>query len=524
MPYPTAPSQVTDIRIEDNVFSNEGSDQVRGAIDLGMDPGAGHAQVTDVTIARNRFVHYPGDQSVVKLAVGGASSLIQDVTIRANAFSESRTPVELVPHAGRAREDATGSRIIGTRIVGNTFTNDFQPISIIGGLGTADSSASGDLVEDTLISENQFSGNQHPAIVLTGGFVFDWSPIINATGNVIRNTQILNNVIDAGRIASGISIFGGMPGGTGNRVDGVRIVNNTLVRSSGYPGLDITANSSLGGTGNSVSGVAVLNTIFQGSGTDVSGDVKPDVRFSITSMPGFAGVNGNIAADPRFVDPARGDFRLRAGSPAVDAGTGEGAPATDLDDRARFDDPATPNRGAGAPPYVDIGAYEYGAPARPRLTVSVEELGGTGIVMSIPAGISCPTLCSASFDEKAAVRLTATADAGSRFLGWSGACSGLSGCSLTMDAAKSAAASFGVAPYTVSVTRVGEGQVTSAPAGIACPRRCAASFAPDSVLRLRAFPAKGFRFAGWSGGCTGTSRCMITVESDLRVRAVFRRR
>jgi hypothetical protein len=58
--------------------------------------------------------------------------------------------------------------------------------------------------------------------------------------------------------------------------------------------------------------------------------------------------DGDTSADPsddRFVE---GDYRLREGSPAIDAGTPSGAPATDLDGTAR---PC----GEG----IDIGAYEY---------------------------------------------------------------------------------------------------------------------------------------------------------------------
>ncbi len=57
---------------------------------------------------------------------------------------------------------------------------------------------------------------------------------------------------------------------------------------------------------------------------------------------------GNLCGDPRFVRPAwgePGDYHLQAGSPAVDGGTTEGAPDTDLDGRT-----------CNGPP--DIGAYE----------------------------------------------------------------------------------------------------------------------------------------------------------------------
>ena len=68
--------------------------------------------------------------------------------------------------------------------------------------------------------------------------------------------------------------------------------------------------------------------------------------------------NGNIVADPLFVDRAAGNYELAAGSPAIDAGRGTLAPSTDIRGRARFDDPGMPNTGTGFPSYVDIGAFE----------------------------------------------------------------------------------------------------------------------------------------------------------------------
>jgi hypothetical protein len=59
-----------------------------------------------------------------------------------------------------------------------------------------------------------------------------------------------------------------------------------------------------------------------------------------------------------------GDLRLQPGSPAIDAGSNEYVPddvTTDFDRNPRFvDDPATePDTGAGDPPIVDMGAYEF---------------------------------------------------------------------------------------------------------------------------------------------------------------------
>ena len=68
----------------------------------------------------------------------------------------------------------------------------------------------------------------------------------------------------------------------------------------------------------------------------------------------------SIQADPRFVNPAAGDFHLLAGSPAIDAADSgvPNWPATDAEGQARRDDPAVPNTGQGPVPYADLGALE----------------------------------------------------------------------------------------------------------------------------------------------------------------------
>jgi hypothetical protein len=80
-------------------------------------------------------------------------------------------------------------------------------------------------------------------------------------------------------------------------------------------------------------------------------------------------LGGNLWSDPLFVNPAAGNFRLRRGSPAIDAGDNTLLPlhiVTDLEGNPRFiDDPATPNTGipggAGGPAITDLGAYEFQA-------------------------------------------------------------------------------------------------------------------------------------------------------------------
>ncbi|MBK8536966.1 MAG: hypothetical protein IPL59_18855 [Candidatus Competibacteraceae bacterium] len=73
------------------------------------------------------------------------------------------------------------------------------------------------------------------------------------------------------------------------------------------------------------------------------------------------------------------------------------------------------------------------------LTVSK---AGTGSGTVTGTGINCGSDCTESYASGTSVILTATADTGSTFAGWNGACSGTGNCMLTMSAVKSAAATF----------------------------------------------------------------------------------
>ncbi|MCH8343272.1 MAG: right-handed parallel beta-helix repeat-containing protein [Planctomycetes bacterium] len=106
-----------------------------------------------------------------------------------------------------------------------------------------------------------------------------------------------------------------------------------------------------------------------------------DADISITTVRytdiqgGWRGT-GNIDADPMFVDPVNGDFRLLSGSPSIDAGNNWGVPIdaddydqdgntaelfpVDLDGNPRFNaDKADFDPGCGVPVVVDMSAYEY---------------------------------------------------------------------------------------------------------------------------------------------------------------------
>ena len=166
-------------------------------------------------------------------------------------------------------------------------------------------------------------------------------------------------------------------------------------------------------------------------------------------------------------------------------------------------------RNAGTLFLDDLGLTEIGGgPTTQTLTVSKAGTGA-GTVTSSPGGISCGADCSEAFTQGTSVTLSQSAAAGSTFAGWSGACSGTGGCTVTMDQARSVTATFtAVTPQqTLTVTKggTGTGTVTSSPAGINCGSDCSAGLRPGHERDADASrPAPDSVFAGWSGACSGT--------------------
>jgi hypothetical protein len=100
--------------------------------------------------------------------------------------------------------------------------------------------------------------------------------------------------------------------------------------------------------------------------------------------------------------------------------------------------------------------FRQSAQPGPALSVTVT---GNGSVVSTPAGISCGTVCTASFAANTSVTLVATPAAAQRFRGWSGACSGTgTSCTVTLTAATSVGAAFEALPIIAwgDVTRVAD--------------------------------------------------------------------
>lgn len=81
----------------------------------------------------------------------------------------------------------------------------------------------------------------------------------------------------------------------------------------------------------------------------------------------------------------------------------------------------------------------------------------------------------------------------------------------------------GTSHYRLTVIKQGaaSGQVYSDPPGIDCGTTCDGLFVAGRTVTLTATPTNGSQFGGWSGACSGTGACTVTMNSDQNVTASF---
>jgi hypothetical protein len=158
----------------------------------------------------------------------------------------------------------------------------------------------------------------------------------------------------------------------------VLAIANSTIANNEAPGLGVDAGGVVVDIDEAGQLVLVDNSILWGNSGDATGeagqiqvlDGAPTINFSlIDGLTGAFGGVGNTGDAPLFVDEPQGDYRLGAGSPAIDAADNGRVPAgvvDDLDGNPRFlDDPDTRDTGLGRPPIVDMGPFEFQGPPCP---------------------------------------------------------------------------------------------------------------------------------------------------------------
>ncbi len=153
------------------------------------------------------------------------------------------------------------------------------------------------------------------------------------------------------------------------------LVNCTFANNTAPNGRAVACDSTFS-TPAQPSNLSAANCIFRDGGNEIANTDQSTIAVTFSNVQGGYSGEGNIDVDPMFHDPAHGAFQLSPGSLCIDAANNAAVPADtndldadgnvtepiplDLDGQPRFrDDPETPDTGAGTPPIVDMGAYEF---------------------------------------------------------------------------------------------------------------------------------------------------------------------
>lgn len=326
--------------------------------------------------------------------------------------------------------------------------------------------------------------------------------------------EILNSTISGNRAGT----RGG--GGIWSQVS-LEITNSTIVGNTATGGTGgIHANIGAAPNQETLENAIVANNTAPNCGTEGVASFSATNSIDSGASCGFGNANGNKST----TDPLLGILADNGGptqthlpapnSPAVNAGSADcGSPP------ATSGDVSTDQRGIARPQGMvcDIGSVEL-----EHETLTVTKMGtGSGTVTG--PNISCGADCTESYPDGMQVTLTATADPGSSFTGWSG-CDSFNGneCTVTVDGAEAVTATFDPIPRTLTVIRAGSGSGTVTGPNIDCGTDCTDTQPHGTVVTLTAAAAPGSTFSGWAS-CDNPAgnQCTVNLDADETVTATF---
>jgi hypothetical protein len=153
----------------------------------------------------------------------------------------------------------------------------------------------------------------------------------------------------------------------------------------------------------------------------------------------------------------------------------------------------------------------------PQVPLTVVPTGG-GRVVSQQPGVVCATSCTTQWDSGSPVDLVPQSTSTTRFIRWTGSCSGDGPCAVQLSAPTTVGAVFGPLTIVVRTSVSGAGRIVCAPT-------CSSHFHAGDRLSMRAVAATGWRFVRWSGACAGTKATCAPASTDrsLAAHATFAR-
>jgi uncharacterized repeat protein (TIGR02543 family) len=151
--------------------------------------------------------------------------------------------------------------------------------------------------------------------------------------------------------------------------------------------------------------------------------------------------------------------------------------------------------------------------AQQQVTYTVVATYALTTIASPSAGGSVSPLSGGIYSSGTPVTVTETTSAGYVFTGWSGACSGTGACVVTMSGPETVTANF--LPLYVLTTAASPG------AGGSVSPVSGNSYSSGTPVTVTETANAGYVFTGWSGACSGTGACVVTMTGPESVTANF---
>jgi len=260
-------------------------------------------------------------------------------------------------------------------ICGNTILSN-----VVYGVGISDTSYA-------TICNNVFRGN-YIALYIYG----------DSGANIIQNLIVQNSE----GVNAGVS-------------RGLWLINNTIAFNE-CAGLNI-AGSPIQIANNIIVGDPTRNLVgfdYRNQVQVLANDIySPTGNLGNSDVARLIGVNGNISADPQFVCFQNGNFRLKPGSPCIDAGSNDPVARFldyDLEGKPRFVNGQTNGFGI-----VDIGALEFNV-TQPVPPVCLYLDCPSNIVVHVPAGQDSATITFPQPNAPLDATVTCSPPSGTTFL------------------------------------------------------------------------------------------------------------
>jgi len=229
-------------------------------------------------------------------------------------------------------------------------------------------------------------------------------------------------------------------------------------------------------------------------------------RMTVTQFNALDGNNaqqlnpsGNIYADPLFVDPINGDFRLQEGSPAIGAGL------TPLSGKDMAGNEWGELPGIG--PFANVKSTNSEPTQNYTLNLENE---GNGIILSNGKEENSLTV-----EGNTTITLEAIPDPGWIFSHWAGEVSGaVNPLEIAIDEDKYIKAIFTQEAFTLTITYEGEGEVKIFPAQ--------ESYISGTMINLEAHAADQWQFSEWEGDLICVQKhTSFVIEQNMEIEARF---